>query len=193
MHMTKTLTSVLAVTLGLSLLGCAHTEEPKAELPKNVERSQLLTAKATVVDINQVTRLVTLKGEDGKVVRFRAGLDVQNLPQVSVGDVVTVQYYESLMMRVLDPHEASVNTSGTDAARAQPGEMPGAAVAQQQTVTVTILSTDKTAGTATFTLPSGEVMTVRAADPKNLDLIKENDRVSVTYTEAMGIKVEKAQ
>lgn len=190
--MMKTLTNVLAVTMGLALVGCAHTEEPKVELPKSVERAQVLTKKATVVEINQVTRLVALKGEDGKMLRFRASLDVQNLPQVSVGDVVTVQYYESVMMRVLEPHEASVNQAGADAVRAQPGDMPGAAVAQQQTVTVTILSTDKTAGTVTFTLPSGEVMTVRAADPKNLDLIKENDRISVTYTEAMGIKVEKA-
>jgi len=182
---------VLAVVLGLAVGACAHTEAAPTDAPKSVERSRVLTAKATVVDVNQVTRLVTLKHEDGTTLSFRASLDVKNLDQVAAGDVVTVQYFEELVMLVFEPHEASINQADAQAATAEKGQLPAGVAAQQ--VTVTIRSTDKAAGTVTFSLPNGDIKTVRAADPKNLDLIKENDRVAVTYVEAMGISLQKAR
>jgi hypothetical protein len=47
--------------------------------------------------------------------------------------------------------------------------------------------------TVTFKGPSGNVTKIRAADPKNLDLIKVGDRVAVTYSEALAISVEKVK
>jgi hypothetical protein len=176
----------LALSIAFTWMGCAHM----AEAPKTVTREQTLSARAKVVELDLEQRVVTLQGNEGRTLRFRAGPEVRNLEQVRVGDEVAVQYSESLLMRVMDPSEPSFNQSSAGGARAQPGELPAGVVSQQVSFTVTVISTDKAAGTVTFSMESGEIRTMRVADPKNLDLVKPNDRVAVTYAEALAIKVE---
>jgi hypothetical protein len=157
---------------------------------KKVERSRLVSVTAKVEAIDQTTRMVTLKGPAGNLVSFTADPAVKNLAQVKVGDEVTVNYYESLVLRVLKPEEASVNEAGAGIAAAKPGEKPAGIGAREVTVTVTIEGIDKAAGTVTFKGPTGNVNTVRAEDPKNLEKIKVGDRVAVTYTEAVAVSVD---
>jgi hypothetical protein len=178
----------LIAALSLGVGGCAAT--PKKT---TVERSNLVTLTATVEAIDQATRIVTLKGPKGDTITFKADEAVRNLPQVRVGDEVVVSYYESLAFRLLKSDEAAVNEASAGLARAKSGEMPAGAGAQQVTVTVSIEGIDKAKGTVTFKGPSGKVTTVRAADPKNLELIKVGDRVAITYSEALAISVEKAK
>ena len=173
----------LAVVLSLGTAGYAAEE-------KKVEKSNLVAVTATVEAIDQVTRMVTLKGPDGKLVSFVADEAVKNLPQVKVGDKVKVNYYESLVMRVLKPEEAAVNVAGAGVAAAKPGEKPAGVGAREVTVTVSIEGIDKAKGTVTFKGPAGNVNTVRAEDPKNLEKIKVGDRVAITYKEALAISVE---
>jgi hypothetical protein len=150
-----------------------------------------VTLTATVVAIDQATRVVTLKVPQGDTLTFKVDAAARNLPQVRVGDEVVVNYYESLAMRILKPEEAAVNEASAGLARAKAGEMPAGFGAEQVTVTVTIEGIDKAKGTVTFRGPAGNLTTVRAADPKNLDLIKVGDRVAITYSEALAISVEK--
>lgn len=184
--MTRPVMGALALSIAFTWMGCAHM----AEAPKTVTREQTLSARAKVVELDLEQRVVTLQGNEGRTLRFRAGPEVRNLEQVRVGDEVAVQYSESLLMRVMDPSEPSFNQSSAGGARAQPGELPAGVVSQQVSFTVTVISTDKAAGTVTFSMESGEIRTMRVADPKNLDLVKPNDRVAVTYAEALAIKVE---
>ena len=179
-----------ALIVGLSFGAGACATSPKKT---TVEKSNLVTLTATVQAIDQATRMVTLKGPKGDAVTFKADAAVRNLPQVSVGDEVLVNYYESLVMRVLKPEETAVNEASAGAARAKAGEMPAGGAAAQVTVTVSIEAIDKANGTVTFKGPSGNVTKIRAADPKNLDLIKVGDRVAVTYSEALAISVEKVK
>jgi Cu/Ag efflux protein CusF len=160
---------------------------------KKVERSQAVTITATVDAVDQATRMVTLKTPEGKLVSFVADAAVKNLAQVKAGDKVTVKYYESLVMRVLKPEEASVNQASAGAAAAKPGEKPAALGAKEVIVTVTIEGIDKAKGTVTFKGPAGNVNTIRAEDPKNLEKIKVGDRVAIAYTQALAIAVEKAK
>jgi len=48
------------------------------------------TVTATVVKVDQKTREVTLKGEDGEEFSFVASEDVKNLAQVKPGDVLCI-------------------------------------------------------------------------------------------------------
>ena len=152
-----------------------------------------MTITATVEGIDQKTRVVTLKGPKGNLVSFVASDDVKNLAQVKVGDEVTVDYHESLVMRVLKPEEASVNQAAAAVAAAKPGEKPAGVGAGEVTVTVSIEAIDTKAGTVTFKGPAGNVETIRAADPKNLEKIKVGDRVGITYTEAVAVSVKPAK
>ncbi|HTU01597.1 MAG TPA: hypothetical protein VMG58_07260 [Candidatus Sulfotelmatobacter sp.] len=192
--MTKRVIAALAIgglvfTLATSLMAA----ETKSAQP-TVKRARIVTATATVEAIDVPNRLVTLKGPKGNVMTLAVDEHVKNLPQVEVGDKVTVKYYEALALRVLAPGEAASSPSATGAlATAQPGEKPAAVGGHQVTATVTVEALNKKAGTVTFKGPQGNSVTVKAQDPKNLDLVKVGDNVEITYTEALAISVAKAK
>jgi ribosomal 50S subunit-recycling heat shock protein len=176
---------VLAVAAGLM------AAETKSGQP-TVKRSRLITLTATVQAIDVEHRLVTLKGPRGNEVTIEVGERVKNLPQVQVGDQVKVKYFEALALRVLPPGEATPSASAAGAvATAQPGQKPAGVGAHKVTVTVTVEAIDRKASTVTFKGPEGNSVTVKAQDPKNLQKVKVGDQVEITYTEALGISVEK--
>ena len=82
-------------------------------------------------------------------------------------------------------------TVGQGRATSKPGETPAGVIAQQVTVTATIVGIDKKAQTATIKGPEGNAVTVKARDPKNLDKVKVGDNVEITYTEALAISLDK--
>ena len=103
-----------------------------------------VTANATVTAINQKTRMVTLKGPDGKSQTIQVDEAVKNLPQVKKGDQVVVTYYESLAYNVV--RQTGVKRGVTVAEQvgtAQPGDMPAAVGARAVTVIAKIKGIDK--------------------------------------------------
>ena len=159
----------------------------------SVRRSSLVKRTGTVQAIDLDKRLVTLKGSRGNEITVYVTDRAKNLPQLKVGDQVTMSYYEELALRVVPPGQAAPAPTMTSAlSTAKPGEKPGAVETRETTVTVTIEAIDKNAGTVTFKGPAGNSRTVKAADPKNLELIKVGDPVEITYTEAFAVLVEPA-
>jgi len=79
-----------AIAAALVLAACA------APPPKPASRENLVQRTATVESIDQASRLVTLRGEDGHATTLLVSEEVRNLPQVKTGDKVTVSYYEAL-------------------------------------------------------------------------------------------------
>ena len=47
--------------------------------------------------------MVTVVGESGKPFTFEASEEVKNLPQLKAGDIVTVDYYDSVAIWVAKP------------------------------------------------------------------------------------------
>ncbi len=188
------MTAAMCITLGIA--GCAAKESAPAPaaaapLPSGTVGENLTTATATVKTIDQKTRMVTLQRPDGSLIKFRAGDEVRNLPQVKKGDTVTVSYYESLAYEVM---RAGTGTPGAAVAeelgRAKPGEKPGGAGARVTTVTTTIAGIDKAAGTVTLRDPDGVDRTIKVRHPEKLNQVSVGDLVNITYTEALGISVE---
>ena len=138
--------------------------------------------------------MVTLKGPKGNSVTFKASDEVRNLAQVKVGDVVKFAYYESLAVRVLKKDEAFPAAGESAAmARAKPGEKPAGVVGTETSVNATITAIDKKAKTATLKGEDGKSVTVTPLRPEKLDEVKVGDRLVITYTEAVAVKVEKAE
>lgn len=152
-----------------------------------------VTASATVQAINQKTRMVTLKGPDGKTTTLHVDDSVQNLAQVKKGDRVVITYYESLAYNVMRKGDAKrgVTVAGV-AGAAQPGELPGGVGARAITATAKIKAIDKKHQTVTLKGPRGNLKTVKVKNPDNLDKVKVGDLVQITYTEALAISVEEA-
>jgi hypothetical protein len=195
----QTLLAVAACTT-LSAIGCAaHKEAPPppppavaaAPLPSGVVGANLVSVTAKVKAINHKTRMVTLQRPDGSVIKFKAGDEVRNLPQVKVGDEVTATYYESLAYEVKKPGDATPGAAVAQGLeRAKLGEKPGGAAGQVTAITATIAAIDKGAGTVTLRTPDGETRTIKARNPDNLNRVSVGDLVEITYTQALAISVE---
>ena len=191
----------VAVACGLALAGCARNAAPPPpptavmsvkDRPGKVMASEVVTATAVVEAIDQKSRMVTLKRDDGGRVRFRASDQVKNLAQVKPGDHVNVSYYESVALQLRKPGEAAPGvTVAEEAERAKPGELPAGAVAEVTTVTAKVVNVDRRKQTVTLELPSKKNLTVKVGDPMRLERVKVGDTVEATYREAIAVAVER--
>lgn len=191
--------TLLAPVLLLGLGACARpVASPPApvvvsdleETPGRVRAEEAVTATATVKDIDQKSRVVTLLTASGEEVVFRAGPEVRNLAQVKRGDQVQATYYESVAIDVLKPGSAKPGiTVAADEDRAKVGERPGGAAAESATIVATVVSVDKKNRTVTLKGPQGNVKTLPVRNPIHLDALYKGALVQVTYTEAIGIAV----
>lgn len=196
--MRRILVHTAAAACLAGLAGCAKTAPPPApvvtsnvqEAPGKLSAQQAVTVTATVKDIDQKSRVVTLLGPDGQEIVFRAGPEVRNLAQVKRGDHVQATYYESLVIQVLKPGSAKPTIeTASDTDRAELGERPGAATAESTRVVATVVSVDKKNNTVTLRGPRGNEKTLPVRNPAQLEHVKKNDLVEATYTEAIGISV----
>jgi Cu/Ag efflux protein CusF len=191
---------VMGVCLA-ALAGCSTERQPDpgistasttTEGKDSVQDTNVVQVTATVEAIDQKTRMVTLRGPEGKLITFKAGEDVRNLAQVKKGDQVVATYYESVALRVRKPGEVEPGVEAAEATdRAKVGEKPGAASAQTVTVTTTVEKIDRKKETITLKGPEGKLTTVKVREPKRLDKVAVGDRLQITYTEAVAISVEK--
>ncbi|HEY2629717.1 MAG TPA: hypothetical protein VGI57_11345 [Usitatibacter sp.] len=148
------------------------------------------TVTATVDEINQTTREVTLKDtQSGAKVSFVAGPEVKNLAQVHKGDIVTIAYGEAVGIK-LDKTDSKVRerTVTEGATRAKPGEQPGMVAMREVKVVASVEKIDKDH----VTLRGPEhTETIKVKDPEVLKKVKVGDFVTAVYQEAVAIKVEK--
>ena len=198
--MKRIIIGVLAGMLLLPIATGGWAAEPagkspakKAE-PPSWKTSEMVEETATVMAVDQSTRMVTLKGPKGNSVTFKASDEVRNLAQLKVGDEVKFGYYQSIAVRVLAKDEAfpPAGESST-VSRAKPGEKPGGVAGTETNINVTITAIDKAAKTATLMGENGKSVTVTPLRPEKLDEVKVGDRLVLTYTEVVAVKVEKAQ
>ena len=109
----------------------AHRSGPApAAAPAAAPRGETLVATveatAIVTAIDQKTREVTLKKDDGTEVTFVASEDVKNLAQVKPGDVLHVVYGEALAYEVKKGGTAVAPATAVAGGAAELGQMPAA-------------------------------------------------------------------
>jgi Cu/Ag efflux protein CusF len=192
-----TMAAVFVLSLGVAAVadeyGPAKSSTTTAGKP-SVTKSMLIQATATVQAIDLAKRKVTLKGEGGEIFDITVGKEVKNLPQVKVGDLVVVKYYESIAVNVMKAGEAPKGTSTMAMGkRAKPGQMPSGMIGKQVTVTANVTAIDQKKQEVTLKGPEGKTVQVHVKDPKNLKNVQVGDDVVITYTEALAISVEKAK
>jgi len=183
--------SLAMVLVALSATNMASAAEPQQALPAEAIVSST-EVTATVTKIDQATREVTLKPDDGDEFSFVASDEVKNLGQVKVGDRVTVTYAEALAYEVKKGGEVASPTTVIAGKSADPGNKPAGAIARQTTATVAIVAIDPQAPSVTFKGPAGNTKTIKVMHPEKLQGVQVGDTVEITYTEALAIKLEAA-
>jgi Cu/Ag efflux protein CusF len=182
---------VAGVAAALCTVSVARAEEPAKALHSN-EMTSYKEVKATVTNIDQKTREVTLRKENGEEFSFVADEAVKNLPQVKKGDVVRVAYAEALAYEVRKGGMAADKGTVVGGAAAEPGKKPGGAMARETKATVVITAIDPKTPSVTIKGPHGNSETVKVLHPENLEGVSVGDTIDITYTEAVAVKVEEA-
>jgi hypothetical protein len=178
-------TAVAALAL---VVGCAQQ-------PKPVTVSDSVEATATVESIDAATRMVRLRGTDGRSWAVQAGPDVRNLAQVKVGDLVKVRYTEAVAAEVVKPGTGVAGATST-LQRAEVGARPGATGTVSLKGVVKVAALDTINNTVDISASDGTVRRIRVVDPKAQEFIRGlrvGDEVQLTFSEALAISVEPAR
>jgi hypothetical protein len=168
----------------------ATTTAPSAPLRREDTAVAQIQARVTAVDHKK--RLVTIADATGGDATFEADSAVKNFPQIKVGDEVVGTLIESLVLELRQPtaQEKAEGPSVLEVvSTAEPGHKPAGEFVREIKAVLVIDAIDKQAGTATLRGPAGNDRTIKARDPKNLDLVKIGDPVVATYTEALRLEV----
>jgi len=178
----------------LRLAQASGTEKAPAATEKPTGRAEgrAVQVKGTVAAVDKEAKTVTLKGPKGRTVTIDVQ-DPQKLDAIKVGDPVIATYMEAVAFEIKKPGTATPGATTVQETRvgSKPGETPAGAIGQEVTVTATITKVDKSAGTVTIKGPKGNSETIKAKDPKNLDLVKAGDLVEITYARALAVSLDK--
>jgi len=153
-----------------------------------------ISATATVTAIDMATRQVTLRRADGTTFTTVAGPDVRNLPQLKVGDTVTVDFIDALTLELKKGGTgapASIVTR-TEAGRAEAGQRPGGGVAKETTVVADVVAVDSAGQKVSVRGPRGNTVVLPVRDRAQFDMIKVGDQIEATYVEAVALSVTPA-
>ncbi|WP_299163334.1 hypothetical protein [uncultured Eudoraea sp.] len=160
------------------------------------ERLSLVSMQGTVTDIVKETRDVTLKGANGELVTVTAGPEVKRFDEITVGDVITFDYYTYLKAEFRTPTatelaEPFVVLEGEDKAPA--GEAPAAAVGEMVKAIVTIEILNRPQMMATVEGPNGNYLTIPMTDAAFMEKLHIGQVVILTYAEAIAVSLTKVE
>jgi hypothetical protein len=148
-----------------------------------------VTVTATVTAIDHNTRLMTLKAADGTSTTITVPTEVKRFNEIKNGDLITAKYQDTIILRLMKPGEAAVN-SATGGLAAGTGARPSGTATVQRSVTATITAIDPTVPSITLTGPDKKVYTERITDKDALKLVKVGDRLDITWSAAGLVSAE---
>lgn len=174
-----TLTALLAIAPAMAFAQAT---------PKPVQKEHTQTGTATIVAIDQATRSLTLRYQNGDEDTFTIGPEVKRFAELKKGDTIRATYTESIVMEVRKPGATTGGgNAGVAAARTK---APGGVVAAIQTAVVTVKAVDAAAGSITVTTADGHTMRRIVENKKNLEGIKVGDKIDITYSQAVLLNAE---
>jgi hypothetical protein len=185
--------SALVLDLSFPPLARAGDEQTRTQrTPGGVTHTRARHMVATIQSIEEETRTVTLRGEDGSTKTITVPKSVKAFGQLAPGQRVDVGYYESLAVAVKKPGEAMTGNEASQSSTSLPAENgrgPGRMEVKKMTVNALITAVDVKNNRVTLQNSSGESRTVDVEDPElrgKLATVKPGERVEITYTEAIA-------
>jgi Cu/Ag efflux protein CusF len=181
----------LAAAFALSATVALAEEAKKSKEAKpTIDAAQTVTFTSTVKAVDQKTRVVTLVGRGGEEVTFTADQRVKNLPQLKVGDEVTVTLEESLKARVLEPGESPPKGSQTSKLDTAPiGAKPAGVASSDVHIVATVAAIDVPNMVVTLKGADGKTFPVKARSKANIQKLKVGDNIDIRATKSLAVKV----
>jgi Cu/Ag efflux protein CusF len=181
------LTALLAAALAWSAAG---QEKGSKEGPKKLSGSQTSSITATVEAIDTANRELTLKGPGGKMVVLGVPEEVKRFNEIKVGDQLTFQYTEALVVEVHKADaSAKLGVSEEIGTERKPEAKPSGVIRRRVTATVEVVAVDMKTPSITIKGDNANTLSYRVQDVKNLEGVKPGDKLTITYDEALAMKV----
>jgi hypothetical protein len=168
--------------------------EMKLERPGKATATRLAVDSATIVGLDVPGRVIALRRRNGEEQTFKVGPDVTRLKEFAVGDVIRVEFQQTLELEYQPPGSETVAPeSGATVGRSGMNEAPGGVVSAGVQATVKVTAVDAAQRLVSFQGPKGEIHQVKAGPGIQLDKLKVGDRLLATYVENVAIRLEKVQ
>ena len=179
---------------GVALAGivlAANVSAQPAQIVDGAMTADVVTVKAKVNAVDLAKREVTMTGPLGRTVVMKVDERVKNLAQVKAGDELVLKYAEAVSLDVRKGGDAGREkvVTTTPAMTAPAGAKPGVAAARQERLTANIEQLDAKRQVALVQGPGGRYVEVKVKDPAVFKTLAVNDKVDVTFTEAVLIEV----
>jgi len=160
------------------------------------ERLSLATMQGTVTDIAKETRDVTLKGPDGELATITAGPEIKRFDEISVGDIITFDFYTYLKAEFRAPTSAELAEPFVvleGEGKAPEGEAPAGAVGEMVKAVVTIEVLNRPQMFAVVEGPNGNYLTIPMKDAAFMEKLNIGQVVIMTYAEAVAVSLSKVE
>lgn len=182
--------AVMASAL-LSFGAAAQSNPATSVVGSRVVGESRYDVSATVETVDQRSRQVLLKREDGSFLTFTAGPEIQNLAQVQAGDVVQATVIETLRLS-LTRGEAPVDGFAEGVAVAPEGGRPGVAEFEAARISGLIETVNENERTIHVRAPDGFARQVSVPNNVNFARIRPGDHVVVSLLRRAAVVVRPA-
>lgn len=182
--MAKSIKYLFVLLSVLSLSACSLFQET------TIQYTDEIKVEAKIEGIDYWARTVTLRTQDGELVKLNAGYEVKNFKELEVGDTIESRMYQSVIITI---EKDGVPSLGTDQKieRTEAGEKPGIDASQTYEIRAKVLAIDFNSNQVQLQTPMGTVETIRARNPENLKLIEVGDIVKANITRGIAIEAKK--
>jgi hypothetical protein len=159
--------------------------------PRSVVR-ETAAVSGVVEDVDRVGRTVTIKPAGAIQFPIYVGPDLPIFEQLNRGDVVTIRYYDSLIVAVT-PNARMEPFTVTTADAQKELDRDDAKVTQQVRMVVTVDAIDIPARLVTYHAADNRRVLRPVQNLELLEGLKVGDVVTLTYTKAHAASIEKRQ
>lgn len=160
--------------------------------PARLEAVTIQTT-ATVEKVDYKARKLTLKSNEGKELTLDVGPEVQRLDEIKKGDVLEVEYVESIAVSVQQPGAASDSPDGAYSVLIRnPTQSPSGKLIDTETVSATVESVDVEKRVVELLRDDGSKVKVAVSpDVQRLQDVKKGDTIAVKYTRSVALSIHK--
>jgi hypothetical protein len=168
-------------------------QESKDKRPPK-EKWSFVTMRGTVTEIVKENRAITLMGSKGDLITFTADESVERFDEITVDDVLTIDYYTYMMAEFRKPTAQEIAEPLiviAEAGKAPEGMDPAAVVGAVVKAVVTIEALNRPFMMATVKGPAGNFLTIDMEDAELITELNIGQVLILYYAEATAISLTK--
>jgi hypothetical protein len=180
---------VVGLLVVLALMGWEPARAAAQQEPRSLTQ-QIYELSGEVSDIDRTGRTITLRAGGVVQAPIYVGPDMPIFADLNRGDFVSIRYYDAYIVEVT-PRARMVPPEDTTAEARRQMDRPDARVLQQARLVVTVDALDAATGVVTYHGADNRRVQRLVQDRRLIEGLKVGDVVTITFTRASAVSIEK--